>query len=218
MKELIKKIDHRVLERLYYQWILRVEREVVGTCESLLDVGCGPHSPIARFSERIPHVVGLDIFEPSIERSRALGIHNDYIIGNVLDITSLVPQKSFDAVVALDLIEHLTKEDGYRLIDGMESVARRKVVIFTPNGFLPQEPYDGNIYQRHISGWSAAEMEERGYHVYGIQGWKPLRGELAAIRNRPKFFWTYVSLFSQLVTETRPDKAFQLLCIKEIEG
>ncbi len=193
MKELIKKIDLKVLERLYYQWILRVEHELVGTCEYLLDVGCGPHSPIDRFSARIPHVVGIDIFAPS-----------------------LVPPNSFDEVVALDLIEHLTKDDGFQLIDAMERVARRKVIIFTPNGFLPQEPYDDNIYQRHISGWSAAEMQERGYRVYGIQGWKPLRGELAAIRNRPKFFWNYVSLFSQLVTESRPEKAFQLLCIKDI--
>ncbi|HEU4719048.1 MAG TPA: SAM-dependent methyltransferase, partial [Bacteroidia bacterium] len=118
--------------------------------------------------------------------------------------------------VASDLIEHLEKEDGYRLIEMMEKLAAKKVVIFTPNGFLEQREYDGNKYQVHLSGWDVEEMEKLGYKVKGINGWKPLRGEFAVIRWWPKVFWGRISLLTQKRMETRPKKAFAILCTKEI--
>ena len=43
--------------------------------------------------------------------------------------------RSFDAVIALELLEHLNKEEGYELIHNMERWARSKVIVSTPNGF-----------------------------------------------------------------------------------
>jgi hypothetical protein len=94
---------------------------------------------------------------------------------NVSDIANEIPDRSFDCVVALDLIEHLTKEDGRRLLRAMERIARRKVVIFTPQGFLPQHAVGRNEFQRHLSGWEVDEMRGMGYRVIGISGWKPLK-------------------------------------------
>ena len=44
--------------------------------------------------------------------------------------------KSFDAVLALDVLKQLTKVDGLNLIKNMEKIAKRFIVPFTPNGFL----------------------------------------------------------------------------------
>ena len=49
----------------------------------------------------------------------------------------------------------------------MEKVARKKVIVFTPNGFVPQRPYDGNPFQEHLSGWSVDEIHE----LTGIDPW-----------------------------------------------
>jgi 2-polyprenyl-3-methyl-5-hydroxy-6-metoxy-1,4-benzoquinol methylase len=93
--------------------------------------------------------VGVDAFEPSIEKSRAEGIHNEYVKADVLEIGARLEEKSFDCVVASDLIEHLSKEEGLQLLETMEKIARERGVVFTPNGFPPQGEYGGNALQIH---------------------------------------------------------------------
>jgi hypothetical protein len=123
---------------------------------------------------------------------------------------------SFDAVIALDVIEHLEKHEGFRLIRAMELIARKAVVIFTPNGLLPQGEHECNKYQAHLSGWHVDELRDMGYSVVGINGWKPLRGEHALIKYWPRLFWDRVSRLTQPWSENKPEKAFAILCVKKI--
>lgn len=190
----------------------------IGPCENLLDLGCGAASPLGRLP-RTFHRVGLDCFEPSLAASARAGIHDESILGDVFDAATLFKPKSFDVVCALDFIEHLSQADGYRLIEMMESLARKRMVIFTPNGFVPQAPCHGNENQVHLSGWSVEMMRQAGFQdIVGINGLKWLRGERAEISWRPRFFWRPVSQLSQLVVRRRPHLAFQLLCVKRLEG
>ncbi len=98
----------------------------------------------------------------------------------------------------------------------MEKVARKRVIIFTPNGFLPQEVFDGNVRQFHKSGWSVEEMRALGFRVTGIMGWKFLRGKKGSLKFSPKTFWSLLSTLSQKWVRKRPGWAFQLLCVKEV--
>src|SRR5690606_39271726 len=107
------------------------------------------------------------------------------------------------------------KDDGYLLLEKMEKIAKKKVIVFTPNGFLKQGEYDNNPWQVHLSGWEVDEMETRGYKVYGLGGLKELRGEYSIIKYKPKIFWTLISDITQLFLKNRPKKAFQILCVKE---
>jgi hypothetical protein len=199
------------------QYEKELAQEIVGSCDSLLDIGCGAHSPIRDFSHRLRYTVGVDTFAGSIDVSRAAGIHNEYYKMDALEIGGRFAAGSFDAVIALDLIEHLPMQDGYQLIAAMERVARKKVVIITPNGFQPQRPIEGNPFQAHVSGWSYDEMRCLGYRIRGLNGWRPLRGELTAIRWQPKLLWENLSLLSQALTTTRPRFAYHLLCVKDIQ-
>jgi hypothetical protein len=192
----------------------RVMRKELRNCTSLLDVGCGADSPMKPFT-RTRFSVGVDAFKPSIDASRAKGIHSEYCLYDVTQIDALFPPESFDCVVANDVIEHFAKDDGLFLLSKMERIAKRKIVVFTPNGFLPQQTYDNNVLQIHKSGWTVAEMRGLGYAVTGIKGLKCLRGECGVIRYRPKVLWMLVSYISQLFVRTSPDRAFQILCIKE---
>jgi len=135
----------------------------------------------------------LTLFEPSIRRAREAEIHDDYIVSDLEKIDELYEANSFDAVIALDVIEHLEKNEGLAMLQKMELLARRRVVIFTPNGFLPQGNKEDNVYQVHRSGWTVDEFRELGYTVVGIRGLKFLGGELASIRFRPHFFWQRLS-------------------------
>jgi hypothetical protein len=182
----------------------------------LLDVGCGESSPVQHFAAEIPHRIGVDAHAPSIELSRQRGIHNDYRVMDMLAIGEGFGARSVDCVVALDVIEHLEKADGYRLLDMIEEIARKRVVVYTPNGFVPQPAEPGNEWQLHRSGWTATEMRERGYRIIGVGGWKQLRGPYALPKWRPRFFWERLALLTESRFESRPDCAFQVLCVKQI--
>jgi len=197
----------------YFQRLL--ERELTG-CESLLDVGCGSHSPIRAFSSRIPLTVGVDDHAPSIERSRAAGIHDRYERIDILHVAEAFEPDAFDAVIALDVIEHLEKPDGLRLLDALETVARRVVGVLTPNGYVAQGEYEENPGQVHLSGWTTEEFAERGYRVVGINGWRPLRGELALPRVKPDWLGWRLAKGSQRFVRDHPRRAFHLLALKDI--
>ena len=128
----------------------------------------------------------------------------------------LFQARSFDCVLASDLVEHLPKGDGSRLLYAMEQIARKKVIVFTPNGFLPQGILNENEGQRHLSGWRTDEMRERGYRAVGVHGWKPLRGEQSLPRWSPRDLWGLLSVLTQKLFERVPEHAFQIMCIKNL--
>lgn len=192
-----------------------IERQLKGM-ESVLDVGCGSNSPLSRVKKNF-YSFGIDVFDPSIKKSRKAKIHNDYRLGDILKLGSFFKPKSFDAVVALDVVEHFKKKDALNLIKSMEIIARKKIIIFTPYGFTQQHPYDGNPYQVHKSGWVIEDFKIRGYNVYGMRGFRFIRGEYATIKYKPWLFWGTLSVASQIFTYYIPRLAYQLLAIKEIK-
>lgn len=136
-------------------------RKELSSCQSILDLGCGQNSPIRHVSTL--YSVGVDITAKYVQLSKQSQIHSQYIVADLLNVE--FKSKTFDAVIALDAIEHLTKDQGYKLINKMEEWAKKKVIIFTPNGFLEQGPRDGNPYRIHKSGWHNEDFLRLGYSV-----------------------------------------------------
>ncbi len=202
-----------------HRWLTPFYKELdmaIGPAASLLDVGCGANTPLSHLRVRPTRMVGVDGFQPSIDTSRANNYHDDYVNSDLLALDQVFEPASFEVVAAIDVIEHFNKQDGLQLLEKMEQIATRKVVIFTPNGFLPQEEHSGNILQRHLSGWSVDEMRQRGYRVIGINGWKPLLGEFSLPRFKPRRLWTLISRMTQPLVRNHPEHAFAILCVKEI--
>lgn len=192
----------------------KLEQEL-SDLDSVLDLGCGSNSPLSRIRKTF-YSVGVDIFEPSIEESKKAKIHHEYKVGNVLDIDKYFVKKSFDVVVALDLIEHLEKEDGLLLINKMEMIAKKKIVILTPNGFTHQDAYGNNPYQVHRSSWEKQEFKQHGFTVRGMRGLRWLRGECATLKFKPWFFWGLISTISQFFVYFIPELAYQLFAVKRL--
>lgn len=203
-------------------FIVEIEKHLED-CTTILDVGCGGNSPIGLLEEKYT-TMGVDAYKPSIDESKKRKIHNDYILGDIKKLNSLVKEKSFDAVVALDVIEHLEKNDGYKLLDNMERAARKKVILVTPNGFIPQYNKDNKL-QAHLSGWTLKDFTDRGYLVEGIYGTKfcnILRTDEAELRWKPKFFWALIwgilaETTHYLYTKKNPKHSIGLLAVKEIK-
>lgn len=205
LKSIYRKIFPGVTEYL--------KNELQG-CESVLDLGCGYNSPIQYC--KVPFSVGVELFEPYLKESKKKGIHNKYIKADIRKIE--FKPKSFDAVIAVEVLEHLTKEEGHKLIANMERWARKKIIISTPNGYLYQTEVDGNLLQEHKSGWSVEELKNLGFKVRGLNGFKPLRGYAATIKYKPKFLWRIISDLTQKITYYYPKLAFQLFAVKEIKN
>jgi len=69
-------------------------------------------------------------------------------------------------VTCIEVIEHLEWSAGEKLLDELERIGSR-VIVTTPNIHFQQGEYDGNIFQRHLSGWNPSDFKTRGYRVYG---------------------------------------------------
>ncbi|MFA5374637.1 MAG: glycosyltransferase [Dehalococcoidia bacterium] len=188
-------------------------KNAVANCDMVLDLGCG-YSSLLQYCN-VPFSVGVELFEPYLEESSKKGIHSQYIRADVREIEFV--SKSFDAVIAMDVLEHLTKEEGAILLAKMEQWCRKKVVISTPNGYIWQDDCNNNPLEQHKSGWSTKEFRELGFKVYGVAGWKQLRGYRAEIKYTPVFLFRIISDLTQKITYRFPQLAFQLLVIKTIE-
>ena len=223
--EVIRKLYHnKFISRLFHTSVYCLKRELKD-CNSVLDLGCGPDSPLKNCDAR--YSVGVDVFEPYVKASKDKRIHDEYIISDIRNLNFKL--NSFDAVILIEVLEHLTKQDGEVPLHKAESWARKKVIVSSPNGYLPQFDINGNPFSRHRSGWEIREIRGRGYNAYGMAGWKPLRKEnisekmedenaiFSTIRFRPKLFWLMISELTQIITYYFPKAAFEVFYVKNLE-
>ena len=159
----------------------------------------------------------MDIYKPTIDVSKKKKIHSKYVVGSVLDADKHFKPKSFDSVVALDLIEHLTKKEGLILIKKMENIACKNIIIMTPNGFTNQNAYDKNPYQVHKSGWTAGEFKKLGFTVRGMRGLKSLRGDYASLKYQPWILWGIIATVSEYLLYFFPQYSYHLFAVKNIQ-
>lgn len=191
------------------------QRAALSGCDSALDIGCGPTLTLRQLG--LPHIAGIEGFEPSYQEAKRRNSHDRLVLGDIRQLDGYFHAGEFDACIALDVIEHLSKEDGLKLMVNMEKIARKRVIFFTPSGFLPQGHSDSKDLQVHLSGWEPSEMERLGYRVIGLLGPKGLRGEYHALKGRPRTFWALVSLLGHFLwTRWHPEKAAAILCIKDL--
>ncbi len=149
---------------LFY-WLNRVPVNV----QRVLDLGAGRGiaGAMLQLYREPPVLRGVDIHSPYAEFAKQF--YTEMTIGDAVEVLSTIPSDSFDVVICFEMIEHLEKEKGYKLIAEMERVGRT-TFISTPSRFFPQPEYDDNIHQRHLSFWRGRDFRKCGYHVRGFGG------------------------------------------------
>ena len=120
-------------------------------------------------------IVAVDIFEPYLSRFYQKRPDIIPIKINAAKLGDHFLPDPFDVVVCLDGIEHLKRLDADSLIRSMESIAKKRVVIFTTDGYAVNEPHDawdiqgGDDFQKHRCGITLNEFEKMGYDAQVIQ-------------------------------------------------
>jgi hypothetical protein len=137
-----------------------------GEIVSILDVACGLPLKSKFIDAQIR--VGVDIHE---EYFKHIESEVPYVVVkyDVRKLDEIFIPKSFDLVIALDIIEHLEKEESLRMIAACERIARRAVILETPKGYIPQnmdiQGHGADEWQTHRCGWEVEELEQMGYKV-----------------------------------------------------
>lgn len=201
------------IKKLYYMLFPSLESELckeLSGCSTVLDLGCGPNSLLGK--TEVPFSVGVELFEPYLKKTKEKEIHNEYIKANIMDVE--FDQDSFDAVICIDVLEHLTKKEGQELIKKMEKWAIKKMIIFTTNGFVTQNHVDDNPLQIHKSGWSYDELKALNFNIFGLAGWKFLVGSEAEFKYKPKLIFLGFSVLTRRIYYYLPQLAFEILCVK----
>jgi len=207
------------LKEIFYGYL----RNKFKGCDSVLELGCGYSSYLEHM--RVPYAVGVDGWAPAVEKSKEKGTHQKYIVSDIMDVE--FPEKSFDAVLSCETLEHLTETDAEIMLKRMERWARKKVIITVPNeprglekidkSLLSSEGYDryNNLgLMDHNSAWTVRELENRGFTVKGFKGFYQLRSTHHRERGRfTKMLWYATFPLTWLFF---PSLGTQLIAVKEI--
>ena len=164
------------------------------------------------------YCVGLDIFAPHLKSAQEQGSYHDYIL---CDIRSLpIKEKTFDVVLCLEVLEHLSREDGKQLLMDVEEIARRQVVVTTPLGNYSQGTYDNNPYYEHKCIWNPEQLRKLGYKVRTM-GLRNTGGEEGYAYRLPvigpllgNIIWVLAGPFTRFFSGI----AGEMVCIKRIQA
>jgi ubiquinone/menaquinone biosynthesis C-methylase UbiE len=187
--------------------------------QTLLDVGCGSGDSVQEFKKRgqkirETYLVGVDIWPTYLTRAKK--VFDDVVRCDIRRLP--FRSSSFGVVIAMDILEHVSKVEGQELLQTIEDIGQAQVFVFTPVGYnVKQNLEDNNPWQAHRSGWMTAELRKRGYQVFGMNGGKFLyreRGEykINFLGLRP--IMSAARLVSQIMTFRLAEGAYRMLCIK----
>jgi len=190
----------------FYNRTINLIRKELAGCDSILDLGCGYNSPIQYLN--VKYSLGVDMYEPYITESKQKSLHSEYLLADIRKVD--FPECSFDAVILLEVLEHLNKDEGLKLIENMRKWAKKKVIITVPNGFVWQDGYDNNEFQIHRAKWTVKELRKMNFKVYGLGGIKYLHGYKGNIKYKPRILWKALSFFSIPLLFYVPEMAFLL--------
>lgn len=118
---------------------------------------------------RRPFIVGCDGYLPNVELARSNGCYAECIHARFPPLP--FADRSFDTVLLLEIVEHLPEAQALELIDAAKRIAKRKVIVSTPNypafrgGHETLTGY--NELDAHLCYISRRQLKRLGFTVYG---------------------------------------------------
>jgi hypothetical protein len=186
-----------IYKKLHDRTINLLRKELVD-CESILDLGCGANSPVQYINAA--YTLGVDNDQESLEESDKNTIHTEYLKADIMKLE--YGEKSFDAVLILDVLQYLDKGEGQAIISRAQIWAKKRLIVTVPNNYR----YADEVK----SVWRVRDLTKLRLKVYGLAGLRVLHGRWGSIKYIPRVFWKAVSFASQPIIYRLPQLAFLL--------
>jgi ubiquinone/menaquinone biosynthesis C-methylase UbiE len=87
--------------------------------------------------------------------------YNRMMIGNALEILPGIATASYDVVLAIDVLEHFTPDDGQIFLAELRRIAKQGLLVSTPKDFHAQD-IPANTYENHRSVWTREQLAASG--------------------------------------------------------
>ncbi len=141
--------------------------------QSILEVGCGKGGILAQF--HAPLRIGVDNFEPFLIYAKQTFPGPIFMKFDVRNLRDIFLEKSFDAVIGFDILEHLSEKDMLDLIQVCEEFARKLVIFFSPldeKGLeIEPEAVEENPGMAHLTIIRAKIFNDKSYQVFLYPGY-----------------------------------------------
>lgn len=152
---------------IYHPFILKfIPEDLAG--KIIADLGCGKgiYGYLIRTirNSSKARIIAVDSNIENIKFVRKFNIYDKAFVSVLPKLE--MDEKSIDYVICSEVLEHLKKERGSKLLDKIDQICNEMAIVTTPN-ILFQPAGDEN-FDRHESVWSVEEFRKRGYKVYGI--------------------------------------------------
>jgi len=145
--------------------------EIPKNVESLIDVGCGRGivGALTRIYRNPTRLVGVDIFPSYIDFCKKFSLYDEVYLMDLRKTPLPFRNHEFGVATCIEVIEHMHKEYGERLLDELQRIADM-IIVSTPSHFFKQPKYhvDLNPFQAHVSKWTVSDFRKRGYEVRGV--------------------------------------------------
>ena len=149
-------------------------KESTDNGESLLSLCCGIGLELSGLSTQ--DVTAVDIAPQYLEQVAGRCPQAKTVCSDALKYLKKQPDHSVDVISIIDGIEHMPKKVGIKLIPELKRVAKKEILLFTPqghveDGYLKNEPHNAwgiegaDEHQRHLSGWTVDELSDLGFKV-----------------------------------------------------
>ena len=106
----------------------------------ILEIGCG-HGALIYYAKEVGynHLEGVDASLEQVEEAWKLGLRDNIRHEDLMETLSKSTDKSYDAIVALDVIEHMTKSELLDLVEELHRVlcSGGKLILHMPNAASP---------------------------------------------------------------------------------
>lgn len=159
------------------------------------DLGCGKgiNGFLIRISRYLQgaKLIGVEINNDYIDFCKEFNIYDQIIKKRLPSLP--FQNKSIELILCTEVIEHLTRKDGIKLLDEIDRTCNRRVIITTPNMYFKTMPGDPD--DRHLSLWTIQDFKSRGYKVYGLGLKMPLLwgDKFLKIKQALYYFFTPIS-------------------------
>ena len=136
--------------------LLSFIRENINSTSIILDVGCG----IRTYQDlKCKSIISLDGWSE---------LYPDVLV-NLEEGNLPFKDKSIDTTMMIDVIEHLHKQNGFKIIKEAKRISRKNIILFTPL-WWEEDPLGHsksakeswaypNKYKKHISLWTKEDFK-----------------------------------------------------------